>query len=344
MIDVFVIARRRAALPTVLVFLALATGVAAQPTTPPKPEDAGARPSTEPRDVEVTLLEAGAEPRRTLRYAPGATAVRDLVATFHDSSTSLRDGEPAAVDPGIGETLHLRASSSAEGEEVARRYVVDRTELTTAPGISRRRLGMRREQLDAMTSLGFVLTDRGRGAAVGIETIRRPDTGPILNTLVRSFAERVATLVVPLPEEPVGPGARWQTSREVNVEGIRAQDVWTYRLEKIDGDSLVVRIDRVRAAEPQTVLPAAGAGAENLPPDVRRHLRYRLDEFGTVGGGTVRLRLDRPEGFDATYEATTRMKRRLTRGDEETVVEDARRTTLSIRPREVAEREGDGAE
>ena len=60
-------------------------------------------------------------------------------------------------------------------------------------------------------------------------------------------------VMMPLPNEPVGVGAVWRSSREVETNGMKMTSVNTFSLTKIDGDKLTFTIDTDVHGANQTV-------------------------------------------------------------------------------------------
>jgi hypothetical protein len=192
---------------------------AAQPA--PAAAPAASRLIGEPAPVqpafEVKLLDAGAEPRRTLRYevAPG---MRQRVDAHLSATTQIRvSGLPFYVERGPNADSRLVVEVvAADGDRLSCQLRVERAEATYSEGHESGFPRERRVSLDKLSGQAYPFATDRRGFVVPSMPEHLPDRDrdrdvawAILQGTVRS--------VVPLPEEPVGLGARWQISEESRV-------------------------------------------------------------------------------------------------------------------------------
>ena len=94
-----------------------------------------------------------------------------------------------------------------------------------------------------------VRTDPGQEAA--------PDPDPTASGAVAQVDGQVRDLVVVLPTEPIGPGARWSVASVVSVDGALLDRVATYTLDSLEGDAYAVDV-----TIEQTYRPAEVRGVE----------------------------------------------------------------------------------
>jgi hypothetical protein len=222
-----------------------------------------ARPLVEPDPAAtVKLLDPGGEPRRVLRYHPAAAAVQRLEMDSHSTATNMpliSERLHQAADVRVEEVLPdgVRVSEKVTASEMASgagQFVADRERRMFA-----RLVGRRVER---------VLDQRGR----------------VRSTLGVNGDSLVGEYVVPLPEEPVGAGARWTAAGAYRRQGMAMEGDATFELVAADGDRLTLRVTRQSHAPAQRMGGEAamsmehGEGGGTLDVDLGRVLPLRDEE------------------------------------------------------------------
>ena len=105
-----------------------------------------------------------------------------------------------------------------------------------------------------------------------------------MRMLVTLLNARTSFSRVMLPAEPVGIGARWETSKELTMFGFKMQQVDRYTLTEKVGDEVKLDVDIVQSAPDQTLV-FKEEGVE-----------YSLSSLSMSAQGTVILNLNALEG------------------------------------------------
>ncbi len=252
----------RALLGAVTVLVLVATGCsgtddAATPTPTPA---SGPPPTTELPNPD--LLDPGDAPRRPLRLdlEPGTSTA--LVVTVDLGVVQEVDGAEQVLDaPPVSQTVVLTVDA-VEGEVAdVSLLVTDATvdaeatdlsdaEVLTLTAAARQVVGIAgRAQFDTrggLRSFRYVLPD---------------DLDPALAATLDQLEGQIAGLIVPLPEEAVGVGARWRVRSTTTLGGAAVDQITTYTVTDLDDDRIAytAAVDQ-RAANQALTLPGLPDG------------------------------------------------------------------------------------
>ena len=98
-------------------------------------------------------------------------------------------------------------------------------------------------------------------------------------------------LAAPLPEEAVGPGARWEAKMSIKTQGMTIDQTTTYEVVSLDGESLTTRSTIVQHAADQKIQNPAMPG-------------LKMDLIKMVGNGTNQSTIDLAHLLPATGTST----------------------------------------
>jgi hypothetical protein len=191
-----------------------------------------------PSPVEVTLLDAGKQPRRALRYQPGR-ARRQFELGYEIAMPEAR-AKGKDEETRFALTVDWRAAD-AEAGRARREWTVTDTRAVALPASAAAgEASIIRSIAEAYRgATGHVVADSaGRG------TFTRGEGQPV-RPGVESLLEQA---VVPLPAEPIGVGATWRSARSQTIDGAIA--TYTYELVALDARRARVRVAGLEAATP----------------------------------------------------------------------------------------------
>jgi hypothetical protein len=288
---------------------ALATLVVAAPA--PAQTDGGDSPIAEPT---VEVLDTGAEPRAPLRYA--------LAAGTSVTATQSVDQYVRQVDQeGFGNSdrvptidLGLRLDVQEVGPDGTARVALAFTSIDATGNGSAASSDQARAieiALADITDLTGETTFTNRGVQVS-GSFDVPDGLPdAVTTLLDQYESQLATVTPPLPEEPVGVGARWRAMTELELGGITAQQRYVYTVESISGSVVELSVKILQTAKPQ----------DFEPPGARKGDEYRLLSLRMTGKGSTTLDATSPIPPSAEVEAHAKQRLRAKErgGDTETL-------------------------
>lgn len=197
----------------------------------------------------AVLLDPGTGPRAELRYAWPTGQAFQLTQDVTQSFEIVADGQASSYDmPTIRFVVEVTATDAADpgSTRLDYRYAAaglagpDDPELETAIADAYRPiLGL--TGWTVVDALGTVMDG-------GIDGADRLD--PTLATTVADFERLGGEVVVALPVEPIGVGARWRVTQSIPFQALRLQQVTEYTLTERTDDHVALTFESTQSAEP----------------------------------------------------------------------------------------------
>jgi hypothetical protein len=208
--------------------VATAPTVAQPPTLPELEVETGATVADISVPRELVLLDAGAEPRRQLRYSPTA-GQEEIVELVDDGAPLVRYYIRLAVRVVSVDDHWIAFTAAGTAAEEQRSIRAIPPARSTAEGFANMHVTGVMDRHGNVRSLGASMV----GLLATLDTFR----SPLIPT-------------IPLPSEPVGVGARW----EVRTKGPRLEYTTTYTVAEL-GDRTRLTAARVYTAADGKPLP-----------------------------------------------------------------------------------------
>lgn len=269
----------------ILKWLAVSLFAVVLPVQPPVAS--GQEPPAEEKidrsEPVFTIVDAGAEPRTTLRYSPKVGQAQMVTMSVNQTIRQTIDGEPEPEEPSPPMQMSMRFQVRqvlADGNfdvvcdrlnvELHEIEGMDRAEYAAARMVARRMNGR---------SMALVVDPRGHVCSATLynrDGSENKDAAELAS--VRSTLDQVCAL---LPHEPVGMGARW-TVRSIDPEdGFTSVDVTEYRLVAVNGPRVTLDVVVTSSAEPQPM----------DIPELGDH-KMMLESMKGGGNGRIEIHLD----------------------------------------------------
>jgi hypothetical protein len=224
----------------------------------------------------VFLLESGEEPRAQLRYQIAASTKTESIMDFGFASlTTTRDAATLDVLPGVRLLFVAGPSVKTAGGNRWDEHVVESRAIITED-MPRRVARDLQAGAAVLKDVGGSIERDDRGIVLATdlnERAKRPDVPAGL--LVMLVNARTTLADVPLPAEPVGLGARWETRKQLNLYGFKVSQVNTFTLVGRVGDELKLKVTTQQTALPQTV---------SFPED---GLTIAVESYSSTGAGEI---------------------------------------------------------
>lgn len=202
--------------------------------------------------LATTLLEPGAEPREQLRYKRVTGLTEDLIIELGLASLAeTTNGAAAIASPVLALGLSI-GSTSCTAENVCSYPISFRIVGVKMPeGADPADADEIVKQVDALAQISGTFEVDARGLTRRADVVLPPNLSPRLATLLGNI--RTSLIAVPLPEEAVGIGGRWQVERINDVAGIKTKQTVTYSLLEREGRVLRLGMTLQQSAAPQEV-------------------------------------------------------------------------------------------
>ena len=257
----------------------VATGALATSTVGP-PAPAQTEDESPPVAPTIEVVDTGDEPRVPLRYA--------LVAGTSVTGTQSIDQYIRQVDQdGFGNStriptidLGLQLDVQEVKPDGTARVTFGFTSVNATGNGSAASSDQARAieiALADITDLTGDTTTTDRGVPLDTSLDVPDDLSDTLRSILEQYESQASALTPPLPEEPLGLGARWRATTEAELNGIEFEQEFVYTLESMTGTQLEVTITAKQRAAPQEIdVPGAPRGSKI------RLLSYRAKGQGTT--------------------------------------------------------------
>jgi hypothetical protein len=269
--------------------IAALTEKAAKPATGgPTPGPQEAQPEANPASAASTpqakLLDAGAEPRKVLRLHPQPGDKQTLSLTIK-ISTDIQTGpmpNQSMKMPTIRMTRDTTVKSVSPDGDILYDLAMGNPDVAEEADANPQIAQLIKSAFSAFKGLSSSGTMSDRGFIKGTEMKTPAGSDPQFRWIVDQLRESFGRFLVLLPEEAVGPGARWEVKMPVKSQGMIIDQTTVCQLVSIEGDRVTVK-DTIeqRASNQKIQNPAmpglvlnltkmAGKGSDDMALDLTR--------------------------------------------------------------------------
>ena len=232
-----------------------------QPPAAPRSDTAAAtQTSTSP----VKLLGPGAEPRTVLRLHPKPGDKQTLAFTMKIAMvTKIGEMEPPAMKlPAIKMTLETTVKGVAENGDINYEMVISDMGIGEEPGVMPEIANAMKASFAGVKGLSGSGMTSSRGISKRLEFKAPAGLNPQANQFVDQMKEFYTQLAVPMPEEAVGSGAKWEVKMPIKTQGMTINQTASYEVVSIEGDSVTAKGTFVQQAANQKIQNPAMPGTK----------------------------------------------------------------------------------
>jgi len=272
---------------------------------------------------KIELLAPGAEPRVALRYQFKPGSQEKLVMDL-GMSMSMQMGamaQPPVTLPVSRMHMVLDLQSIDAAGELRYAFVMNKAEVLPATGAAAAMVPMMSSELAKMEGMKGTarVSNRGFTREASFEVPDRVSAQ--IKQMEESMARSIEQMSSPLPEEPVGVGARWRVTSQVETGGVNLNQIGHFELVALEAGVAKVRISLEQSAPPQDVK------SPDLPPGTVVHL-VSMKGQGT-GEGQIDLARVVPT---SKLELKTEMQMQVKAGPQEQSMGMGMGMSVHIRP------------
>jgi hypothetical protein len=242
----------------------------------------------------VTVLSPGAEPRTKLRYSvPNATKSHMSMNMLMSMSMEMAGmgAMPGMQMPLMKMGADLEVTNVAASGDITYNLAFTGFSVDSTPGVDPAVVAAM-QGLDAdIKALKGSSTISDRGIARSVNFDFSKVTNPALKQTMDSVSSTLQNMSMPLPEDAVGVGARWEVRQSLAAGGMQTFQKTVFELVGLSDKTATLKTTTEVTAPPQAISnPAMPPGAD-----------VRLQKLSGTGTGTMTVHLD---GLVPTSEGT----------------------------------------
>ncbi|MCI0364039.1 MAG: hypothetical protein L0Y44_01015 [Phycisphaerales bacterium] len=280
------------AAPVVLIALSLYAGACGQAEKSPP-----AAAATASEGLTLKLLDAGAEPQRVLRFKPAAGDSYALTMIMRMSNTQKLGGLSPPVQrlPATNFSMEMTVTDVRSNGEIAYDFKLTEVQMPDDPTVAANVAASLRKMMNSLVGLegNCEITDRGftKTANCNVPANASPMVKQQIDAIKKSFRDMCG----PMPEEAVGPGARWQAVSTIVQNGITIKQTAHTTLEGFDGENINLKVEFEQSADSQEVK------APGMPAGSSAH----LNSLNSKGSGTMVLKVSQIVPISSNTQVAT---------------------------------------
>jgi hypothetical protein len=232
----------------------------------------------------VKLLAPGADPKAVLRYKiPAGFKTSGVISLTMGLSMNMAGMALPAMDlPGMKMMFDLAVTGVTPAGDVT--YDLAFTDMTTeaAPGLDPSVAAMIQGSAAAIKQIKGTATisDRGVIRSTTFDVSKMSD--PNLKQALEQVSDQLEVMAVPVPDEAVGAGARWEVRQAMTSGGMTRYVRTEYELVSATGTGVQLRLKSETTAPPQPMTNPM------LPADTQ----VQVEKYSGTSTGTSTLRMD----------------------------------------------------
>lgn len=231
-----------------------------QPVAANAPTQAAAKSTTQTATASTAksplkLLTTGKAPRTALRLHPTVGDEQTMNMTMKTAMSVSAAGKtmPAMNIPPITMGMKLVVKNVAANGDIHYGMTFENASVAadsnTLPAIA----NAMKASLAGIQGMTASAQMTSQGIVKDIRMKMPAGVSPQLRQTMSQMKESFSSSSVPFPDEPVGPGAKWEYSTKLKNQGMTIDQTATYELVSIQGDKVTLHMTLTQNAPPQKI-------------------------------------------------------------------------------------------
>jgi hypothetical protein len=210
----------------------------------------------------VKLLDAGSEPRVVLRLHPTAGDKQTLSMTMKMSMGIAAGGKilPAMDLPAFVMNMTESVTDVAANGDASFNMAFDNVSVAADTNASPTVAAAMKASLAGMNGMTGTGKISNHGVNLGVEMQAPAGTPPQLSQAIEQMKQTFSSSSTPLPDDAVGPGAKWEYATHITTQGMTLNQSITFDLVSVDGDRVTLHSTISQSAANQKIQNPAMPG------------------------------------------------------------------------------------
>lgn len=243
-----------------------------------------ASPTPAPTTANIDLSSSGAEPRRELKFRPAVNSKQSVVLTMDMSMKSTIGETPLPTKPIPKMVLKIDAivrQVDANGDIHCSfgyadvRAIADKS---TPPEV----IAAAQKSLKSMVGLKIDLVVASNGQLKTKNLILPRNITPAIEQTLRQFDRSIEQLMIPLPTDKIGLGAKWRTTNALAISGIKFDAAATAEIVELSATGMTIKTTISQSAPPQ----------EFAVPGTGKAVKSQINSLVSTSEGRYTIRFD----------------------------------------------------
>ena len=201
----------------------------------------------------IKVVDAGKDPKQTLRFTATKGLTKTMMMAMDMSMTFTIGGTPRTqAIPTIQMPLAITVTDVDKNGDIHFDFVLKDPEVVTSDPYDPTASAVK-SALAGMAGLSGKAVVTNRGYSKQVEMTVPPGANPQVAQFVDSMKQSIGQMSAPLPEEPVGVGAKWETTTKLEQSNMTMLQIATNRLSSLDGNNITLDIAITQTAPRQKI-------------------------------------------------------------------------------------------
>lgn len=233
---------------------------------------------------QLQLLDAGAEPRREVKFRPIANSKQTMTMTMGMSMETIV-GEtpiPKTAIPKVVMKIDLAVGEVEPSGDIHYSLGYSDIQAIADRNISPELTAALQKSFKTLTGIQGRMVITSSGQIKSKSFVFPKTTDPNLKQTFDQFTKSMEQISTRLPPGQVGLGAKWQTTNSLKVSGIQLNQSSTYEIVELNERGMTIKCKVAQSAPPQDL----------VTPDAGSSSKAKIDSLISSGDGRYALQFD----------------------------------------------------